>query len=188
MNTFNQVLQEVDQRCRERHIPMIGPEKAAFLADCVQKAQPNLVVECGTAIGYSGLWIANALGNGRLITVEIKEESALDAQESFRRVGVIDLIDSRIGDAAEVLKTIREPVDFLLIDNSQINYFASFRAIESQLTDGATIITDNVAMGTEKIEDYLDHIRSRYESQTHWFDTDLPWVSRDAMERTVYRR
>ena len=191
MTVFDQVLQEVDERCREQHIPMLGSEKAEFLADLVQKAGPNLIVECGTAIGYSGLWMVAALksaGRGRLITVEIDTGRAHEAQENFRRANVKDLIDSRIGDAAEVLETIREPVDFLLLDNNYSNYFPCFRAIESQLTDGATVVTDNVGIGAAGMADYLNHVRSHYESRTHWFETDLPWVKRDAMEVTIYRK
>ena len=191
MTVFDQVLQEVDERCREQHIPMLGSEKAEFLADLVQKAEPNLIVECGTAIGYSGLWMVAALKSadkGRLITVEIDTGRANDAQENFRRANVNDLIDSRIGDATEVLKTIREPVDFVLLDNNYSNYFPCFRAIESQLTDGATVVADNVGIGAAGMADYLNHVRSHYESRTHWFETDLPWVKRDAMEVTIYRK
>ena len=91
MTVFDQVLQEVDERCREQHIPMLGSEKAEFLADLVQKAGPNLIVECGTAIGYSGLWMVAVLksaGRGRLITIEIdtdaptKHRKTLDAPTS----------------------------------------------------------------------------------------------------------
>ena len=191
MTVFDQVLQEVDERCREQHIPMLGSEKAEFLADLVQKAGPNLIVECGTAIGYSGLWMVAALksaSRGRLITVEIDTGRAHEAQENFRRANVKDLIDSRIGDAAEVLETIREPVDFLLLDNNYSNYFPCFRAIESQLTDRATVVADNVGIGAAGMADYLSHARSHYESRTHWFETDLPWVKRDAMEVTIYRK
>lgn len=191
MNPFNQVLQEVDERCREQHIPMLGPEKAEFLADLVRKAQPSLVVECGTAIGYSGLWMAaklRAAGKGRLITVEIDAGRAFEARENFRRANVSDLVDSRIGDATEVLQTIHEPVDFLLLDNNYSNYFPCFRAIEVHLTDGATVVADNVGIGAAGMADYLDHVRSYYDSRTHWFDTDLPWVTRDAMEVTIYRK
>ena len=190
MTVFDQVLQEVDERCREQHIPMLGSEKAEFLADLVQKAEPNLIVECGTAIGYSGLWMVAALKSadkGRLITVEIDTGRAHEAQENFRRANVNDLIDSRIGDATEVLKTIREPVDFLLLDNNYSNYFPCFRAIESQLADGATVVADNVGIGAAGMADYLNHVRSHYESQTYWFETNLPWVKRDAMEVTIYR-
>ena len=191
MTVFDQVLQEVDERCREQHIPMLGSEKAEFLADLVQKAEPNLIVECGTAIGYSGLWMVAALKSadkGRLITVEIDTGRAHEAQENFRRANVNDLIDSRIGDATEVLKTIREPVDFVLLDNNYSNYFPCFRAIESQLTDGATVVADNVGIGAAGMADYLNHVRFHYESRTHWFETDLPWVKRDAMEVTIYRK
>ena len=191
MTVFDKVLQDVDERCREQHIPMLGSEKAEFLADLVQKAGPSLIVECGTAIGYSGLWMVAALksaGKGRLITVEIDTGRAHEAQENFRRANVQDLIDSRIGDATEVLETIREPVDFLLLDNNYSNYFPCFRAIESQLTDGATVVADNVGIGAAGMADYLNHVRSHYESRIHWFETDLPWVERDAMEVTIYRK
>ena len=190
MTVFDQVLQEVDERCREQHIPMLGSEKAEFLADLVQEAKPTLIVECGTAIGYSGLWMVAALksaGRGRLITVEIDSGRAHEAQENFRRANVNDLIDSRIGDATEVLKTIREPVDFVLLDNNYSNYFPCFRAIESQLTDGATVVADNVGIGAAGMADYLNHVRSHHKSRTHWFETNLPWVKRDAMEVTIYR-
>ena len=191
MTVFDQVLQEVDKRCREQHIPMLGSEKAEFLADLVQKAGPTLIVECGTAIGYSGLWMTAALklaGKGRVITVEIDTGRAHEAQENFRRANVEDLIDSRIGDAAVVLRTIHAPVDFLLLDNNYSNYFSCFQAIEPQLTDGATIVADNVGIGAAGMADYLDHVRSHYESQTHWFETDLPWVKRDAMEVSIYSK
>ena len=191
MTVFDQVLQEVDERCREQHIPMLGSEKAEFLADLVQKAAPALIVECGTAIGYSGLWLTAALKlacKGKVITVEIDTGRAHEAQENFRRANVADLIDSRIGDAAVVLRTIHAPVDFLLLDNNYSNYFPCFQAIEPQLTDGTTIVADNVGIGAAGMADYLDHVRSHYESQTHWFETDLPWVKRDAMEVSIYRK
>lgn len=191
MTVFDRVLQEVDERCREQHIPMLGSEKAEFLSDLVQNVQPTLIVECGTAIGYSGLWMVAALrvtGKGSLITVEIDTERAHEARENFRRANAADLIDSRIGDATEVLKTIAEPVDFLLLDNNYSNYFPCFRAIESRLTDGATVVADNVGIGAAGMADYLNHVRSHHASSTHWFETDLPWVKRDAMEVTIYRK
>lgn len=191
MSTFDEVLQDVERRCREQRIPMLGHEKAEFLAEQVEKAQPALIVECGTAIGYSGLWMVSKLkaaDKGRIITVEIDPDRARDAQENFVRAGVADLIDSRVGDAREVLKTIRGQVDFVLLDNSYSNYFPCFQAIEAQLVDRAIVVADNVGIGADAMADYLDHVRTHYESETHWFDINLPWVKRDAMEVSIYRK
>ena len=191
MTNFDEVLQEVDKRCREEGIPMLGPEKAQFLTTLVEKARPSLIVECGTAIGYSGLWMLEKLktaGKGRLITVEIEPERARDAQTHFIRAGFGDLVDSRVGDAIEVLQTINESVDFLLLDNNFSNYFPCFQAIEPRLVNGATIVADNVGIGADSMADYLEYVRSRYDCQTRWFDTELPWVKRDAMEVTIYRK
>ena len=129
-----------------------------------------------------------AVGKGSLLTVEIDTGRAQEAQENFSRANVADLIDSRSGDATEVLKTVGESVDFLLLDNNYSNYFPCFQAIESRLTDGATVVADNVGIGAAGMADYLNHVRSLYESSTHWFETDLPWVKRDAMEVTIYRK
>ncbi len=188
---FDQVLKEVEAQCREERIPMLGPEKAKFLADCVEKAKPTLIVECGTAIGYSGLWmlrVLKAVGTGRLITIEIDANRAGQARANFERAGVADLVDSRIGDAQEVLKSIQEPVDFLLLDNNFDNYFPCFQAIESQLTNPATVLADNVGIGADSMADYLEHVRAQYECETHWFDIDLPWVKQDAIEVSIYRQ
>lgn len=200
---LEKVIEDVERQCREERIPMLGPEKAKLLANCVEKAKPSLIVECGTAIGYSGLWILRVLrtlGKGRLITVEIKEANAQRACANFELAGISDLVESRIGDASEILKTIDEPVDFLFLDNNKDGYFSCFKAIEPQLTDTATIVADNVGR-PEQMSDYLEHIRSQYDSETHWFErrrrrrsaegrdeNNRGQRTRDGMEVTIYRR
>ena len=198
---LDKIIGEVEEQCRAERVPMLGPDKAKLLASCIEKAKPSLIVECGTAIGYSGLWICRVLqtiGTGKLITVEIEDANAERARANFERAGVSDLVDSRIGDAAEVLKTIEEPVDFLFLDNNKDGYFPCFQAIESRLTNPATIVADNVSR-VDQMADYLEHVRSNYESETHWFeswrrrrDSNDGEVQRqrrrDGMEVTIYRR
>lgn len=203
---LDKVIEEVEEQCREERVPMLGSNKAKLLASCIEEAKPSLIVECGTAIGYSGLWICRvlkSLGAGKLITVEIEEANAERARANFEKAGVADLVDSRIGDAAEVLKTIEDPVDFLFLDNNKDGYFACFQAIESRLTNPATIVADNVSR-VEQMADYLNHVRSNYETETHWFESRRrpgrgpgsgPGTGqgrgpgrRDGMEVSIYRR
>lgn len=182
------VIDEVDKLCRNNTVYMIGPEKAKRLAELVRTKKPKLVVECGTAIGYSGLWIARELkaaGQGRLITIEIDADRVKQAQANFEKAGLADVVEVRVGDARELADKIEGPVDFLFIDCNYSNYHPCFEAIEKQLAPGAVVVGDNVGIGASGMKDYLDHVRSKYQSKTEWFDIALPWGKRDAMEITV---
>ena len=187
----HKVIDEVDRACRQRTIYMLGPEKARRLAELVREKRPQRVVECGTAIGYSGLWIARelkALGRGKLVTIEIDPRRAREAEGNFRRAGLAGHVEVKVGDARELVKGVRGPVDFLFIDCNFENYAPCFAGIEDKLAEGAVVVADNAGIGAAGMADYLRHVRSRYPSRTEWFDTDLPWSKRDAMEVTLIRR
>ena len=184
------VIAGVERRCLARGVYMIGPEKGLFLRGLVERARPGFVVECGTALGYSGLHILSALqsiGKGMLFTVEIDPIRAREAVKNFCRAGVSELVEVMVGDAAEVLKGIAGSVDFLLLDNNFENYYKSFLAVRRRLADGALIVADNAGIGASAMADYLGHVRSRFTSELRWFDTALPWADRDAMEVTVFK-
>ena len=66
------------------------------------------------------------------------------------------------------------------------NYYQCFQAIAPRLTDGAVIVADNVGIYASGMDDYLSYVRARYRSHTKWFELDLPWASRDAMEVTIF--
>lgn len=185
---IQKVIDHVEKACLERTVYMIGPSKAKRLAELVRQRKPRLVVECGTAIGYSGLWIARELkaaGSGRLITFEINPERAKEAEEHFRAAGLDDLVSVQVGDARQLVRTVREPVDFLFIDCGYSNYLPCLTGIKDQLAPGAIVVADNVGIGSSGMSDYLEFVRNNYRSRTEWFDTNLPWADRDAMEVSV---
>ena len=195
---IDRVIEEVHDQCMREGIPMIGREKGLFIESCVLESKPGLVVECGTGAGYSGLWILRALqrnASGRFITIEIDEVRESSARENFARAGVAEFVELRLGDAREVLETIQQPVDFLVLDHSD-DYYPSFQAVESRLTSGATLLTHNVAAGKERrasygqdsMVDFLEQMRASYGSETHWFDAGPTTSTRDAIEVTIYRR
>lgn len=185
------VIEQVEQACRRGPVFMIGPTKARRLAELVREAKPKVVLEGGTALGYSGLWIARELknlGRGKLITMEISPERAKEAQENFRRAGLAEYVEVRVGDAKELAQKVEGPIDFAFIDCGYSNYLPIFKTIEAKLAPGATVVADNVGIGAGGMKDYLDAVRTKYDSRTEWFDLDLPWAKRDAMEVTTIRR
>ncbi len=188
---FLDVIAEVDAECRRRDIRMIGPEKAARLVHLVEQHRPKRIVEVGTAIGYSGLWISSVLrlmGEGRLITIDIDPERAAEAGRHFRRLGVDTQVTQLVGDARQLVKNVEGPVDFLFLDGGFENYYPCFEGIRPRLKDGAILVADNAGIGDFEMADYLEHVRDNYESRMEWFDVDLPWNQRDAMEVTIFRR
>jgi len=182
------VIDAVEKACLERTVFMVGRVKAERLAELVRQSKPKLVVECGTAIGYSGLWIARELkrsGQGRLITIEIVPANAREAEANFRRAGLQDLVEVKLGDARKVIEEIAGPIDFLFLDCGYSNYYPCFKAAEKKLSPAAVVVADNVGLGPGAMEDYLRLVRAKYQSRTEWFDIKLPWGDRDAMEITV---
>ncbi len=182
------IIEELDKECRQRPVFMLGPEKARRLAELVRQKKPEVVVECGTAIGYSGLWIARELkwaGRGKLITIEIDPQRAQEAQRNFQRAGLAEYVTVRVGDARVVAKELAGPVDFVLLDCGYENYYPVFVALEPKLRPGAVVVADNVGLGAGGMRDYLKLVRSKYRSRTEEFKVNLPWAQHDAMEVTV---
>jgi len=182
------VIDRVEKACLERTVYMIGRVKAERLAELVRRAKPKVVVECGTALGYSGLWIARELqtaGSGKLITIEISPQRAREAEATFREAGLADIVTVKVGDATKVVHQIKGPVDFVFIDCGYSNYLPCLSGLEDELSKGATIVADNVGIGASGLGDYLKHVQTKYTSRTEWFDIELPWAPRDAMEISV---
>jgi predicted O-methyltransferase YrrM len=169
---------------------MLGPHKVKRLCDLIREARPQQVVEVGTAIGYSGLWIADTLrqlGAGRLVTLEMDAERAKQAAGYFRRAELDGLITQIIGDARERIGEVAGPIDVLFLDGGFENYYPCLLRCREQLRSGALLAADNAGIGAAEMADYLDYVRRHYESHTEWFETDLPWNPRDAMEISYVR-
>lgn len=182
------VIDQVEKACLERTVYMIGRQKAERLAELVRQQKPRTVVECGTAIGYSGLWIARelkAIGRGRLITLEINPQVAREAEANFKRAGVDDVVTVRVGDARKLAARVEGPIDLAFIDCNAPNYHPILLAIEDKLPGGAMLVADNVALSRSGMTDYLQRVRANYTSRTEWFEVNLPWAKRDAMEISV---
>lgn len=182
------VIAEVEKECINQRIRLLAPQKAKRLTDLLRQAKPQLVVECGTAVGYSGLWIARELkraGTGKLITIEIDADLSRRAEANFRKAGLAEYAVLRVGDARKIVKELKGPIDFVFLDCGPENYHACFLGLEDKLKDGAIVVADNAGYGARAMAAYLKHVRAKYASTTEWFDIDLPWAKRDAIEVTI---
>src|SRR4026209_387821 len=87
----NPVLDDIARGNATRKLPLVDAEVGALLRVLATAIGASRILEIGTAIGYSGIWLAGALPpNGMLLTMEVKPERAQVARENFARSGLAE--------------------------------------------------------------------------------------------------
>jgi O-methyltransferase len=124
-------------------------EEGQLLELLVKLTGARTVVEVGTYTGYSALCMARALpADGRLVTCDITDKWPQIGEEYWRRAGVADRIELRVGPAVETLGELAakwgpDSVDFAFIDADKANYGAYYEAVLALLRPGGLIVVDN---------------------------------------------
>jgi caffeoyl-CoA O-methyltransferase len=131
-----------------RSIPILDRDAARVLA--VLAADRRRIVEVGTAIGYSTLWMALAQPGGATITTIDPDRERTDrAREFWRSAGVGDeriavvnapALDAFALDGPE----LAGPFDLAFIDAIKPEYVEYVGAVRHRLAPGALVVADNV--------------------------------------------
>jgi predicted O-methyltransferase YrrM len=139
------VLVEMEDYASAHNIPIVGPAVAAVLQQLAMMIKAKTVFELGSAIGYSTLWWAQAVGeNGRVYYTDGDANNAERARGYFRRAGVSDRIRLHTGDALELLSEQKQQFDVIFNDVDKLDYPRVLRLVSPRLRQGGLFITDNV--------------------------------------------
>src|SRR5438046_8706005 len=94
--------------------PIVGAAEGSFLHILARSLRAKRILELGTAIGYSGTWLARALvDGGELVTGEHDPETAARAQQNFEKTGVVSKGRILVGAADRILRNRKGPFDFI---------------------------------------------------------------------------
>jgi predicted O-methyltransferase YrrM len=129
----------------ERRIPIVGPVVGRLFHLLAQMVGAKTVFELGSAIGYSTIWWARAVGEGG--RVHYTDGSAQNAQEAkgyFERAGVSELIQVHVGDALEVLSEQKQQFDIVFCDIDKEDYPRALRLSKNFVRRGGLFVADNV--------------------------------------------
>lgn len=142
-----QVQQVISGHYRSRGGMNVPDADAQALYDIIVKHGYKSALEIGTSNGYSGLWIAWALSKtgGKLITVEIDRSRLEEAEAYFRKAGLEDYVDTRLGDAHEIVPALPGPFDFVFCDADKYWYENYLKAVLPKLTVGGCFAAHNVS-------------------------------------------
>jgi predicted O-methyltransferase YrrM len=139
------VLAEMEDYATEHKIPIVGPVVARVLQQMAMMINARTVFELGSAIGYSTIWWAQAVGDkGRVIYTDGDAKNAERARNYFNRAGVSNRITLHTGDALEYLSEQKQEFDIIFNDVDKEDYPRVLRLVAPRLRKGGLFITDNV--------------------------------------------
>ena len=153
----------------------ISPNQGKLLNILARARSAKNILELGTLVGYSTVWLARALpSGGKLITIEYDETNYKIAKTNFKEANLDEIITIKHGKALEILAEIEreqaEPFDFVFIDADKPPYVEYLKWAIKLSRKGSLIVLDNVirnakvletdnndpkVVGVRKLNDYL---------------------------------
>jgi predicted O-methyltransferase YrrM len=160
-NHVDEVLKEIQTLSNRQFLPIIGPTKGKILAEEIEKAKPKHVLEVGTLIGYSAILMAKELAkDAEIVTIEIHRDEAELAAQNFDRTNLKVKMTIIVGDAIQVIRSLKGPFDFVFIDAEKVEYRQYLDLMEDKLVKGAVVFADNAGIFADQMGDYLDYVRN----------------------------
>ena len=150
------VLSRLDREGRAEGLPLVLADTGALLHAMARTAGAQRILEIGTAIGYSTIWLASALPeDGMMITMEMSAERADRARAHLTEANLDDRVSVMVGDASKFLHKVSGPFDVIFQDSDKQLYEPMLDRLISLLRPGGVLLTDNVLWSGEVIPGYV---------------------------------
>lgn len=172
---FLDLLREIQEYCMKNDIRAISSECGRLLKLLVQVYSQSKrfvnVVEIGTGVGYSTLWISKGLldnrSKGKIYTIDPNPERTKKANYFFNKAStikglekILNLIEVNCGDALKLIPKFTFEVDFVFIDGAKNEYAQYLNALEGVLKPGSVVTAHNVISHKSRLADFLNEINN----------------------------
>ena len=149
-------LAQIDREGRVEGLPLVYPDTGALLHTLARACGAKRILEIGTCIGYSTLWMASALpADGALITMERDSARAARARDHFAAAGCGDQVSVIVGDAMRFLHKVSGPFDLVFQDSDKQHYEPMLDRLIALLRPGGLLVADNILWNGEVIPGYV---------------------------------
>ncbi len=159
----------------KNHIYIMKPQVERLMAVLMSILRPESILEVGTAIGYSSMYMLKYAGNNALVTTIERDDEVLEmAIKNIKERGLEKRIRCIFGDATEVLESLTKEYDFIFLDAAKGQYRDHFEKSLKLIKSGGVILTDDVLYFgmtasdeyavkkhdtiTKKLREYLDFL------------------------------
>ena len=149
------LLKRLEDEARAENIPITGIHEAALLHLIARLLRPDLMVELGTATGFSGIWLLRGWDRARLITFESDPVRASRARQNFAAAGLSQRVEVREENAVEGLERLGRQSATLLFNDllnglrDEERVALCFHQALAVLRPGGVLFTDNALASGE---------------------------------------
>ncbi|MGB1508192.1 MAG: O-methyltransferase, partial [Crocinitomicaceae bacterium] len=151
------VLKELN---RDTHVNVLKPRmlsghfQGRVLSLLSHMIQPLDILEIGTYTGYSAICLAEGMkAGGHLVTIDINEELKEMVLDYIKKSGNVGKIKPLIGDAIEIIPSLKREFDIVFIDADKYNYISYYNIVFDKVRPGGYIIFDNVLWSGKVIKE-----------------------------------
>lgn len=146
-------LDQIEREALETNVPIIRTQTQGLLRFLLAVRKPMSILEVGCAIGFSALLMSEyAPGGCRITTIEKYEKRIPVAKENFARAGKQEAITLLEGDAADILKELAGPYDFIFMDAAKGQYIHFLPDILRLMPIGGLLVSDNILQDGDILE------------------------------------
>ncbi len=144
---------ELEEEAHKNFVPVIRAQTQNLLKLLLAMNRPKRILEVGTAVGFSALLMEYYNPTAcKITTIENYAKRIPIARENFVRAGKQNVIELLEGDAAEVMKELTEPYDFIFMDAAKGQYIHFLPEVLRLLAPGGVLVSDNVLQDGDIIE------------------------------------
>ena len=139
----NEDLLALEEAALSDHIPIIRRDMQYFLRWLLAGHKPRRILEIGTAVGFSALFMA-AHSDALIDTIEVYEPRIACAKNNFYKYDKEKRITLYEGDAAVILPELVPGYDLVFMDAAKGQYPAFYGQAKRLLFEGGVLVVDNV--------------------------------------------
>jgi predicted O-methyltransferase YrrM len=145
---------------------IIPSSTGKFLYDLIQKHHPHTVLELGTSLGYSTLWIASALdAQAHLFSIDKNPEKHALAKGFLAEAQLDDHVSLLTGTIAEQLmqniSLFSQGIDMIFLDADRGHYHEYFDIFESYLSREVILVADNAINMQSRMRPFIELLASK---------------------------
>lgn len=153
-----------EEALRNDVCPSIGPDTGNLIYFLIQLIQATKVIEFGTCLGYSTIWLAESLEktNGQLTSIEASTRLVKETLDNLKKAGLTHRVNIIEGRAEEILNTLQGPFDLILQDAAKEIYLPMLNTCVAKLRPGGLLLSDDVLFPIKQVRKRQKNLINAY--------------------------